>query len=192
MDHPTEGWERPPAGPRCEGAPASHVATHAADPVPAPPPLGGGPGGGPPGRGRGRGRGGRGRGRGGLHGEPWGPFALARIFNHGVCIGWGATCRRHFDIANPALACKKQIVFGVHAPLDDFQCRNRLKHKSWKGFRSEQICVVRTTKMAALPEDLPRVRFWMDFGSHLGDIWNSKSNSDGTRGRVLGSICLQD
>ena len=44
----------------------------------------------------------------------WGPFAIAKIYNHGLFIGFGATCGRHRDPAS-ATRCKKSVTFGREA-----------------------------------------------------------------------------
>jgi hypothetical protein len=68
-----------------------------------------------------------------VRGEPWGgvigtPFAIAKIFRNGVHVGWGCTCHLHSNrAASCKTPCKKTIVFGKHAALDDATCVVHLK-----------------------------------------------------------------
>jgi hypothetical protein len=61
--------------------------------------------------------------------ENWGPFQLAKVVREGICIGYGATCKRHSNFFAEPTICKRQLGFGgVHAELlSDHECQQKLK-----------------------------------------------------------------
>lgn len=63
--------------------------------------------------------------------EEFGPWSLAPVYRGSECIGWGATCKHHWD-AGSSTECKKQLAFG-RSQMTVAECQQRLKTWLLKG-----------------------------------------------------------
>ena len=89
----------------------------------------------------------------------WGPFAIAKIYNHGLFIGFGATCGRHRDPAS-ATRCKKKRHIWEREALSAGELVVRLKRWLLAGVELE----------ADWPADEQRKRHVALGGAGLGDF----------------------